>query len=81
MKPDLMNQRAIHYAIAHKQEGVFEAHLDYLAKLDTEAIDGTNMLTSLNCGTIPYTIASFCVIKQSWRCLAKYLERHGVTHL
>ena len=40
-----------------------------------------NALNTLNCGSIPYTLASFCVIKQSWRCFAKYVERFGLTHL
>ncbi len=81
LKPDLINQRAIHYAIAFKEEAVFEAHLDHLARIENDSQEQCSALTTLNCSALPYTLASFCVIKQSWRCFVKYLERHGLTHL
>ena len=38
-------------------------------------------MNKLNCYSIPFTLASFCIVKQSWRCFAHYLERFGLTHL
>ena len=35
----------------------------------------------MNCGTIPFTLASFCVVKQSWRCFCKLIERRGLGQL
>ena len=81
---DLINQRPIHYAIAFRNEDTFTAHLDYIDELGQQGPQGTNSvdaLTKLNSSSIPYTLASFCVIKQSWRCFCKLLERNGLAQL
>ena len=78
LKGDLTNQRPIHYAIAYKQEEVFEVFLEHLQQNNGESSDAMN---KLNCGSVPFSLASFCVVKQSWRCFALYLERFGLTHL
>ena len=44
-------------------------------------MDGVDAMNKLNCGSIPHSLASFCVVKQSWRCFALYLDRFGLTHL
>lgn len=80
---DQINQRAIHYAIAFKNEETFETHLDHVLSHDQPAEGGQEsyketMLRKLNSGSIPYTLASFCVIKQSWRCFCKLIERKGL---
>jgi len=80
---DLINQRPIHYAIAFKNEEAFEAHLDHVLARDSNEFEGGNisMLKKLNSDSIPYTMASFCVIKQSWRCFCKLIERKGLEQL
>ena len=35
----------------------------------------------VNTRTIPYTLASFCVIKQSWRCFVRLIEARGLSEL
>ena len=81
---DLINQRPIHYAIAFRNEETFVSHLDYLDEQSQQGPGGANYedaLIKLNSGSIPYTLASFCVIKQSWRCFCKLLERYGLAQL
>lgn len=76
---DQLNQRAIHYAIQFKQVEVFEVFLDFYEAERQQS--GADSLQEINCGSIPYTLASFCVVRQSWRCLAKLLERKGLEQL
>ena len=78
---DMINQRPIHYAIAHKHEKTFEIHLEHAIKAEQHQVDEQSMLSKLNQVYIPYTLASFCVVKQSWRCLCKLIEKKGLGQL
>ena len=83
---DQVNQRPIHYAIAFKNESVFEAHLDHLIEKEAAQTHASPLivqdaLRKINCNSIPHTLASFCVVKQSWRCLSKLLEKKGLAQL
>lgn len=73
---DLIYQRPIHYAIAFKHEEVFQVLLDHMQRSES-----SDAMIKINCSSIPYTLANFCIVKQSWRCFAYCLERFGLTHL
>lgn len=80
---DLVCQRPIHYAIAFKSEQCFDAHLDHYQAHSgsTGGLSESPVLRQLNSSTVPYTLASYCVVKSSWRCFSKLIERVGLSQL
>lgn len=80
MVTDLVNQRPIHSAIQFKKEQVFRYLLDELCR--EQAVPSVrSKFTTVNCHSVPYTLAGYCVVKQSWRCLALLLDKKGLAQL
>ena len=91
---DLIGQLPIHYAIQFRHVKVFKTLLTAL--LEEKEKYKYNMQNSsggmgrhseiydyriVNTRTIPYTLASYCVIKQSWQCFVKLLELKSLSEL
>ena len=55
--------------------------MDHFITLERDTQKHSVDLERVNCNSIPYTLASFCVIKQSWRCLVKLLQKKGLPQL
>lgn len=74
---DMVGQKPIHYAALFKQANVFKFLLDNLLSQNKVQNNQTNLFAQVNSGSMEMTIASYCIVNQSWHCFAELINTVG----
>ena len=83
LQSDLLGQRPIHYAAMHKHTNAFKFLLQQLTKepkdnASQQSGRNSDQFNVVNQQSIDMTIASFCIVNQSWLCFAELINSVGL---
>lgn len=83
LQSDLTGQRPIHYAAMYRQPHVFKFLLQHLnGEFKENASQASGRLSeqfhTVNQQSLSMTIASYCIVNQSWHCFAELITTIGL---